>query len=413
MHALVIGGGIAGPLAAMGLLAEGWDATVYEAHGERGGTSIGAWLTVAVNGLDAMAALGVDRAVIDCGFESRTIELTSGSGKLLGAVPIGGERPGGLVTHTMRRTALYASIAGQAAARGVRFAYGKRLLDAVPHGDRVEAIFADGSRASGELLIGADGVHSQVRRLIDPNAPAPRYAGLTNVGGFTPCGRVALAPGIYRMVFGRRAFFGYTVAPDGEIWWFVNEPRARELERAEIAASSPAQWKQRMAELFRDDDGPMAEIIAAADDPLVLTNQHELPRVPTWRRGAMLLLGDAAHAVSPSSGQGVSMAAEDAVALAKCVSEASGVADALAQFEAMRRARVERVVAYGASMGASKTAGPIGRVLRDLFLPLVLRRIARRSGEGSLAWLYDHHIDWTAGSWPSGPARATSTPALA
>jgi 2-polyprenyl-6-methoxyphenol hydroxylase-like FAD-dependent oxidoreductase len=136
----------------------------------------------------------------------------------------------------------------------------------------------------------------------------------------------------------------------------------------------------------------MASIIRATRGSVLVTNQHELARVPTWRWGAMVLLGDAAHAASSSSGQGVSMAAEDAVALAACLAEGRDVPPALAEFEAQRRPRVERVVAYGARMNATKTAGPIGRWLRDLFMPMMLRRFASPKGKQSLSWLYEHHI---------------------
>ena len=75
------------------------------------------------------------------------------------------------------------------------------------------ARFEDGTEAAGDLLIGADGIHSRTRRIIDPTTPEPRYTGLGNVGGFTRNASVDTRRGIYTMVFGKRAFFGYTVSP--------------------------------------------------------------------------------------------------------------------------------------------------------------------------------------------------------
>jgi 2-polyprenyl-6-methoxyphenol hydroxylase-like FAD-dependent oxidoreductase len=107
----------------------------------------------------------------------------------------------------------------------------------------------------------------------------------------------------------------------------------------------------------------------------------------------MVIVGDAAHAPSPTSGQGASMATEDAVVLAQCLRDLPGVPQALAAYERLRRRRVERIVAQGARTGSAKTPGPVGRVVRDLALPLVFRFLAT---ERSRAWIYDHHIDWDA-----------------
>jgi 2-polyprenyl-6-methoxyphenol hydroxylase-like FAD-dependent oxidoreductase len=105
----------------------------------------------------------------------------------------------------------------------------------------------------------------------------------------------------------------------------------------------------------------------------------------------VIVIGDAAHAPSPSSGQGASMALEDAVILAKCLRDVPGSGRAFAVFERLRRDRVERIVRHGARSSSSKAAGPIGRAVRDLLLPLVFRYGVT---ERSLAWMYEHRVDW-------------------
>jgi FAD-dependent urate hydroxylase len=392
--ALIIGGGIAGPVTAMALQRAGVESVVYEAYDTSAGLGAGAFLTVAVNGLDALRTLDAHEPVLDAGFPTRNIEFFSGTGKRLGEVPIGGTLPDGTDTHTIKRADLYRVLHDQAIRRGVRIEHGRRLVDAetTPDGG-VVARFADGSRAAGDLLIGADGIHSRTRRIIDPTAPEPRYTGLGNIGGFTRNASVNTKPGIYVMVWGRRAFFGYTVSPSGEIWWFANPPSARELTRAELAATTTEQWKRWLIDLFADDASPAVEIIEATTGELPATNQYDVPSVPTWHRGPMVIVGDAAHATSPASGQGASMAIEDAVVLAKCLRDLPDIRQAFAAYERLRRERVERVVAQGARSSSGKAAGPIARVLRDLMLPVILKRVAS-SGEKSLAWMYDYHIDW-------------------
>jgi 2-polyprenyl-6-methoxyphenol hydroxylase-like FAD-dependent oxidoreductase len=104
----------------------------------------------------------------------------------------------------------------------------------------------------------------------------------------------------------------------------------------------------------------------------------------------MLIIGDAAHAASPTSGQGASLAIEDAVVLARCLGDLPDVSSAFAVFEQLRRPRVERVVAWATRMNRNKMPGPIARVFRDAVLPVILRRLARQSQ----SWLFDYHIQW-------------------
>jgi 2-polyprenyl-6-methoxyphenol hydroxylase-like FAD-dependent oxidoreductase len=113
-----------------------------------------------------------------------------------------------------------------------------------------------------------------------------------------------------------------------------------------------------------------------------------MPPVRHWHRDRMVIIGDAAHATSPASGQGASMAIEDAVELARCLRDLPDPGAAFATYEGLRRERVERVVAQGAKTSNSKAAGPVGRMIRDALLPLMLRRAA-----SSPTWLHHHHID--------------------
>jgi 2-polyprenyl-6-methoxyphenol hydroxylase-like FAD-dependent oxidoreductase len=398
---LIVGGGVAGPVTAMALQRAGIDVVVYEAHGPATGEA-GSYLTVASNGIDALRAIDAHGPVVAAGFPTPTNLLWSGAGRRLGAVSNGGRLADGTVAHTLKRARLYRALHAQAAARGIPIEHSRRLVGAeVTAGGGVVAAFADGTTAAGDLLVGADGVHSLTRRLIDPAAPTPRYVGLVNFGGYTP-GHAAPGgePGVWHMIFGRRAFFGHVVDPHGGTVWFANVPRPP-VSAAERAATTPGQWQRQLLELFATDRGPAAELIAGGVLELAGDNTHDLPKVPVWQRVPMVLVGDAAHAPSPTSGQGASMAAEDAVVLAKCLRDLPDLGGALAAYERLRRRRTERIVAHGARSGSAKTPGPVGRVLRDLALPLVFKLFVT---DRSLAWIYDHHIDWDTPTRQSDPA---------
>jgi FAD-dependent urate hydroxylase len=391
--ALIIGGGVAGPVAAMALRRAGIDSVVYEAYAG-GADYIGAFLTFASNGLDALRAVDAHHLVLAEGFPTPLMTIQSGTGKRLGEVPNGGTLPDGTVSQTLKRADLYRALRDEAVRRGVRIEYGKRLLEAETTQDGgVVVRFEDGTEAEGDLVIGADGIHSRTRRIIDPMAPGARYIPVLNIGGYASGVRVPAEPGEFHMIFGKRAFFGYAVHPSGEVWWFANPPRADEPTGAELAAISTEQWREMLTDLFAEDATPAVEIVSATPGKLSGWATYDLPSVPTWHRGPMIIIGDAAHATAPSSGQGASMAIEDAVLLARCLRDLPDIGQAFAVYERLRRTRVERIVAHGARTSNSKAAGPVARVLRDLVLPTILKRVASNK---SLAWMHDYYIDWDA-----------------
>ncbi|WP_336212446.1 FAD-dependent oxidoreductase [Nonomuraea sp. LPB2021202275-12-8] len=379
MKALVIGCGIGGPAIAMALREVGVDAEIFEARSETA-EGVGAFLNIASNGLDALRTLDAHREVMLAGIPTPHMVMWSGTGKRLGEVANGMALDDGTVSHTILRSDLYRIVRDETVRRGIPISYGKRLVSFEDTGGQVTARFEDGTEATGDLLIAADGVRSRTRRLLDPDAPAPRYAGLYSGGGIVRDGDFTGEPGVYHMVFGKRAFFGYTVAESGETWWFANLPR----ELGDV----PGDWKPILVEAFEDDANFSAELIRRAEVGPMLPI-HDLPALPTWHRGRVLLTGDAAHATSPSSGQGASLAIEDAVVLARCLRDTAGHGEAFRLFESERRGRVERVVAYARTISNSKAAGPVARVFRDALMPYFLKRTA---GQTSLAWMYQHHV---------------------
>jgi FAD-dependent urate hydroxylase len=395
--ALVIGGGIAGPVAAMALQRAGIHATVYEAH-PRSAEGIGIFLTLASNGIDALRTIGADGPALAAGFPTPGILLRSTTGKDLGTARTGLSLADGTTSHTMKRADLYQAIRDEATARGIVVEHGKRLVDAEPAGDGVRAVFEDGSDATGEVVIGADGVHSVVRRLIDPDAPAPTYVGLVNLGGYARGVPVEAEPGSYILIFGKRAFFGYLLAPAGEVWWFANVPRRDEPARGEVEAISAEAWQRRLAELYAEDAGPAVRLVQASEIASKASPIHSVPHLPVWHRGRMVVIGDAAHAPTPTSGQGASLAVEDAVVLAKCLRDLPDPQQAFARFEALRRPRVERIIKVAARINSNKTARPLTRVVRDAVLPVILRLTTNSK---QVNQQYRYHVDWDAPTTPT------------
>ena len=223
MRALIIGAGVCGPATAMALQRAGIEAVVYEAHRPAAG-DVGSYLTVATNGLDALRAIDASGPVLQAGFPTNRTVLLSGTGKRLGVVPLGSSDRQRHPSHTIKRAHLHRALHDEATQRGVRIEFGKRLSGAAVTHSGVRAEFEDGSDAVGDLLVGCDGVHSRTRTTIDRGAPAPRYVGLLNFGGYTSGASVG-EPGAWHMIFGHKAFFGYVADGAGGTVWFANVPR--------------------------------------------------------------------------------------------------------------------------------------------------------------------------------------------
>ncbi|OLT32571.1 monooxygenase [Actinomadura sp. CNU-125] len=389
--ALVIGGGIAGPVTAMALRKAGIEATVYEAYpGTADG--VGVTLTLAPNGLDALRIVGADEAVSGIGQPLVRSEMLDGRGGRIGELA----GPAGLPpSRGLWRDELCRVLHETAAAQGVDVRYGKRLVGAEEHPDRIVARFADGTAAEADVLVGADGIRSTVRGLIDPDAPEPLAARLLNFGGAADIA-VPARPDSSYFVFGRRGFFGYWVQPDGRTAWFANLPHDRPVPAAEARAVPASEWLARLREAYARDE-PARDVLARTDAGalVVLGSLESMPKVPTWHRGRMVLVGDAAHAPSSSSGQGASQAVESAVQLARCLRDLPGPPPgAFAAYERLRRARAEKIIDRGNRTNGSKTVGPVGRTMMKLMMPVMTRTFL--SPERTLGPEQRYTIDWDA-----------------
>jgi len=392
--ALVIGGGIAGPVAAMALQKAGIDAVVYEAYPYRADDA-GGGLTLAPNGLDALDVIGVGDLVRPAGMPMTGIVMQDWKGKRLGEF---GNPPGIPPMQFFYRRDLYRVLHEETERRGIRVEHGKRLVSATETADGVTARFDDGTEATADILIGADGIRSAVRKLIDADAPDPSYTGLISFGARVADPGVPATGGKMPMSFGKHAFFGYQVFDETSAIWFVNLPHAEPLSAAEAQRTPAAEWLPLLAAKFAADRTPAAQLISRTDpaDLLIVGSMENMPPVPVWSRGRIVLAGDAAHAPSSSSGQGASLAIESAVVLARCLRDLP-YGQAFAAYEALRRPRVERVIKETTRKNSGKTAGPVGRVL----FALAMKVFTKLAKPEKMAWMFDYRIDWGASDAPA------------
>jgi 2-polyprenyl-6-methoxyphenol hydroxylase-like FAD-dependent oxidoreductase len=355
---LVIGGGIAGTATAMALHRAGIEAAVYEAHPDSA-DDIGAFLTLAGNGMRALAQLDASAAVTSVGFPLTSMRVVDHAGAELAHVPLGEAGDPRLRYRCLRRGELNAALQAEAARRGIDIVHGARLVSVEDSPDTVTAHFADGSTATGDLLVGADGLNSTVRRAIAP-ATQPSYAGQRVFYGYTGAASASGPDACITMVRGRTVSFGCAVSPGGEAHWFARVP-GEALSADELARGPVGGWRELLVPLLREDAPAAVDVVAAATGDILVTNATDIPTGSLWRTSRILLVGDAAHAASPATGQGASMALEDAVVLAKSLRDAPDTETALSLYEAVRRPRAEHntTVSGNISRGTRTPSGPV------------------------------------------------------
>lgn len=366
MDAVIVGGGVAGAAAAIALCRIGADVTVYEAHQDPAGT-VGAFVSLAANGLRGLDALGCLAQCQDAGFAVLRQRMWSSGGKLLGDVPRGRRADDPRLSVTLMRADLVGALRAEAARSGARVITGARVTS------------PDDQRLRGaDLVVGADGIFSAVRGVLDPRAPEPRYAGLFTVSGVSerPAGSGFADPGTFNMTFGRRATFIAITAPDGGIWWSAQIPSATAPDPRTVSIDD-------LAALFATEPH-VAAILESARRPITGTLNHVMARVLRRHDDRTVLVGDAAHPVG--AGQGASMAIEDAVVLAGTLARTPEVPEALAAFDDARHERLAKMVRSATTNRDAKTAGRVSAALRTVIMPLTFDRFY----EKATGWLYDY-----------------------
>ncbi len=381
---LIIGGGIAGPALALFLKRAGIESEIYEAREMVEGYS----LSLSCNGVAVLKLLGLDLDVLSKGSPVTKWAMFNSREKRLGGglLAVGGNK-----SVFLKRAPLVLALTEEVERQGIAIHRGKKLQGIETNTDfGVKAIFQDGTSVEGSLLVGADGVHSKVRHYVDPMV-RPTYTGLINTGGYTQNVKLPFEPETIKFIFGKRAFFGYHVSLSGYIYWFANYFQPTQPDRDALQA--PDRVKLKLLDLFCDDQPMINEIIQNAETVFPEFLTYTLPTQPkTWHSQHIVLMGDAAHAISSSSGQGASMALEDAAILAKCLRDIPDAEQALTMYEYLRRERTAKMYEVAERGDSGKFATrPFQQWMRDLMTPIFLSLFANPKAS---EWMYTFKIAW-------------------
>jgi FAD-dependent urate hydroxylase len=332
LRVLVVGAGVGGISVARGLLRDGHHVAVFERRpdADPGGGAVTVWS----NGETVLAQLGVDMA--GAGQQLSAVRVVTSKGHRLVNLDLAAivDRLGAPVRMVPRRVLLERLLDGFPADR---IRYNSRAVDVVstPNGVRIE--FDDGSSAEGDLLIGADGLHSRIRDIV--GAPDAQPTGWCSWQGLATCHDIA-DKHVALLAIGSHGNLGLWPAGGSDVQWWFDLPWSYDFVRPErpidVIRANFTGWSDavdRVLATLTDDD--------LADSPF----PHFRHPIPRPGRGAVTLLGDAAHTMPPTLAQGTNAALLDTMVLCKALSDCRNgdPAGALRWYEKTRRRSVMAV----------------------------------------------------------------------
>ncbi|RJL32268.1 monooxygenase [Bailinhaonella thermotolerans] len=378
-HAAIVGGGTGGLTAAAALKRKGWTVTVLERA--RALEPVGSGFAITPNALRALDTIDAGDAVRGMSALQGAMGLRTPDGGWLNRTSSGAHQERyGDPTVVLRRSALSEVLTDLVGADAVRLGVSVESVDP----ERGTLVTSDGE-IEADLVVGADGIHSTVRRTLFPGHPGPVYSGVTAWRVLVPADGLTVVPG---ETWGRGLIFGVMPMTGGLAYGYATAPKP--------AGDRAPDERAELLRLFSTWHDPIPSMLERADPARILRNDvHYLETpLPAFHRGRVALLGDAAHAMTPNLGQGACQSIEDAVVLAHEVTDGGG----LPAYTAARLPRTTAIVRRAATINrVTRQTNPVAVALRDAAL-----RLTARLGPGAMLRQADALFTWQP---PKSPVR--------
>lgn len=377
MEAVIAGGGIGGLAVAAGLHQRGWTVTVLEQTAEF--SVVGAAISLWPNAFRALETVGVTD-----GLAGERMGAAGGIRDWRGRWVVRMDQ-GSALAHTAKalvahrhdlRTALLAHVPEEARMAGVR------VRGVRSEGERTVVEY-DGGEVAADLVVGADGLQSAVRKACWPQAAAPRYAGHTAWRLILPMPKALVDAGAeaWAETWGPNAVFGMFPTADGRVYAYGTGavPPGQQSSDSELT---------ELRRRFGDWCEPIPTLLAAATEDIVLRHDiYALPPLKSYVRGRVALLGDAAHAMVPYLGQGGCQALEDAATLSLAVETQPDLATALRRYDELRRPRTQAIARKSWTSGlASHLSWAPARVARNALMRALPKSVFVNSLASPFSW---------------------------
>lgn len=367
-RAVVIGAGIGGLTAAIALRRAGGNPVVVDRARSLDALHVGAGVHLWSNALQALQRVGLADAVADLGTEMQAQRYLTWRGQSLGSVDVKRlSRSLGAPTVAVSRPELHALLTRALEDTPVRVGAELVGFEQDPRG--VTARFAQGSDERGDVLIGADGVGSVVRRQLHGPHP-PVYAGYTAWRAICDFSHPRAPVGEMWIYWGPGARILHYHVTDKRLYWLA-------LAKAPEGEEDPPEGhRQAVLDRYHGWPEPIEAMIESTDEHAIMrVDIVDRDPIDHWGKGRITLLGDAAHPMTPNLAQGAGQAIEDGIALANALRSTPDPVAALRAYEQRRVKRANHMLTTSRMVGrVSLLSSPVTRTVRD---QVVLRTIYR------------------------------------
>ena len=383
--AIIVGAGIGGLTAAIGLRRAGLEVKVFEKRADARMIESGGGMVIQPNAMRGLQRIELADRVAAEGFPLEQFEWRTTRGKRLASWPVGSvARDVGAPMLAIRRMKLQGALAG--ALDPDCLALGAEVTVVSSHAEGVTVRLAGGDEESGDVLIGADGINSTVRALSLHPWTKPRYAGYALWFGVTVADPALSDAATFRELDGPGARFIFFPVGGGEIYWSAIANAAE----GSVAEGQIEGDKEVLLERYTGWAAP-TEALISSTEPAAIYRREIADRKPTkqWGQGRVTLLGDAAHAMTINLGQGACQAIEDAVVLAGCLAAGPDPVAALRAYEARRIKRTAPIVRMSRMIGLmGRWENPLACRIRDQIQRAAFPTVAFRDFKKTMAYDY-------------------------
>ncbi|KAF1949855.1 kynurenine 3-monooxygenase [Byssothecium circinans] len=405
-HVAIIGGGLAGLTLALALHDLHIKSTVYEARSED--FDQGGGVMLSPNALRVLDSVGVLERVHKRSFHLDVLAFKDDQDKTTDEYYFGSERLYGYSAIRIMRKELLDEMKAMLQERQIPIHFNSKLNSITADGpDQVEFTFENGNTASAPLLIGADGIHSSVRKSFLPQVK-PIYAGFMGINSVVERSQLRIPEGYHlpaTVMAKPGAFLLVPQKPDGSELFIGSQRRFEELDSKGWEALRND--KQKLYDMLQENKSDWPDIVQSALEATPVDRMgfwafYGIPPLASWLSESkrIILVGDSAHAIPPTAGQGANQAFEDVRSLATLLSKLSAKASldkAVVKWQAYRQARINKVLDLTKQMNAKRLPEaeraklPPGAIWSDQSLT--------RGDGGELRWLYEPDVAKEAEKW--------------